>query len=89
MALKSRIDDHDVMFALRGASGIRERPRAAGTAKSIFCGRVFPNQSPFHFRHVGSLLCMRLRLCLLSDSVPFSASHSVGSFRDICKPDTA
>ena len=69
--VESRIDDHEVMFALRGASGIREGSGAAGTAKSTFCGRTFPNQSSFRFRHGRSVLYMRSRLCLLFRTLSF------------------
>jgi hypothetical protein len=65
VALKSGVDDRDVMVALRGTSGIGEGPRAAGTAESIFCERMFPKQSSFRFMHARSVLYMRLRMCLV------------------------
>jgi len=44
VALESRIDCVHVEVALCLGSGIGEGPRALRTAKSVFCGRMFPAQ---------------------------------------------
>ena len=73
MALKSRIDNGDVMIALRGVSGIREGPGAAGATISIFGRRMFPNQSSFRFRHARECTLVAITpVSLLGHQSPFS-----------------
>ena len=70
VALKSRIDDGDVLIALRGVSGIREGPGAAGATISIFGWRTFPNQDSFRFRHAGECTLVAVRLVSLFGHLP-------------------
>lgn len=70
VALKSRIDDGDVLIAFRGVSGIREGPGAAGATISIFGWRTFPNQDSFRFRHAGECTLVGVRLVSLFGHLP-------------------
>ena len=57
VALEAQLDDLHRLFALGVTLGIGEGPSALGAAKSVFCERVFPNQSSFRLRHHWSVLC--------------------------------
>src|SRR5207237_2050686 len=75
VALKSPIDDRDIMIALCDASRIRERPRAAGTAKSPFCGRMFPNQNSFRLWHAPECTSFAIRFVSLIGQMSLFPRH--------------
>ena|SRR5579864_9341996 len=85
VALKSRIDDGDVLIALCGLSGIRE---GLGAAISIFGRHTFPNQDSFRFRHAGKCTLVAVTHVSLFGHFHFYPARPIGSSHYIRPSDT-